>query len=149
MVPGLRPSTMVHGACGAGPAALHHTWCMVRTSTMCDPGLDQDIDVWGCSVASSARRGVRQQIRAQLSARGSRLFLFVALQSSQDRSRPPFALLFGPRQAARGRQLRWQRTALWQQRRRSLACSPFFTALRRSRTPKCMRQDHRIANSFR
>ena len=37
MVPGLRPSTMVHGACGAGPAALHHTWCMVRTSTMCDP----------------------------------------------------------------------------------------------------------------
>ena len=37
--------------------------------------LDQDIDVWGCSVASSARRGERQQIRAQLSARGSRIFL--------------------------------------------------------------------------
>ena len=35
---GLRPSIMVHGACGAWPAALHHTWFMVRTSTMCDPG---------------------------------------------------------------------------------------------------------------
>ena len=37
----------------------------------------------GCSVASSARRGVRQQIRSQLSTRGRWLFLFVAKLTGQ------------------------------------------------------------------
>ena len=77
--------------------------------------------------------------------------VFVALQRAHRTGRARLSLcsLALTKRLPRGRQLRWQRTALWQQRRRSLACSPFFTALRRSRTPKCMRQDHRIANSFR
>ena len=118
--------------------------------------LDQDIDVWGCSVASSARRGVRQQIRAQLSARGSRLFLFVAKLTGQvapakEQIRrtvhPPICSLALTKRLEvdnfDGSALPFGRNDVG-----PLPAALFLPRCVAPEPPKCMRQDHIIANSF-